>query len=394
MSQSDNIPPSAKDNKSKKKPNPKSDVKIIYKKKYIENDHEEHIDERWLVSYSDMMTLLFGLFVMLYAMQDPEASKKMQESIKQKFADENDNNPPEQKISPEEMQNKIKQLMAQLDTQQSKINESEELKLKVLSLDEEAKKLKIDLEEKILENTKFDEELKKMTAENNEKNRSIASIETEKKSTATIAKEKKDIEDVLNKKLSELEKKDNDMLKLKEDLAKKVAQLDQLDKANIEKKDFKKEYLTEMEKAKALDVKNKELEAKINSIEQKGSFLAIVLNWTTGEHDLDLIIKDPNGKKFTFKNKQFSNYPGKMVLDSRRGPGAEIWQADKVIAGTYEAEITFYNQYGNVAPAEGKLVIFSTRGNVEIPDIKLDLGKNPTRKVSFEISKLGEIKLK
>ncbi len=33
-------------------------------------EHEEHADERWLMSYADMMTLLFGLFVMLYAMYD------------------------------------------------------------------------------------------------------------------------------------------------------------------------------------------------------------------------------------------------------------------------------------------------------------------------------------
>ena len=31
--------------------------------------HEEHVNhERWLVSFADMMTLLFALFVVLYAM--------------------------------------------------------------------------------------------------------------------------------------------------------------------------------------------------------------------------------------------------------------------------------------------------------------------------------------
>ena len=34
------------------------------------DEHVEHADERWLMSYADMMTLLFGLFVMLYAMVD------------------------------------------------------------------------------------------------------------------------------------------------------------------------------------------------------------------------------------------------------------------------------------------------------------------------------------
>ena len=37
-----------------------------------EDSHEPelHADERWLISYADMMTLLFGLFVLLYAMVD------------------------------------------------------------------------------------------------------------------------------------------------------------------------------------------------------------------------------------------------------------------------------------------------------------------------------------
>src|SRR5690242_20158020 len=30
--------------------------------------HAEHPDERWLVSYADMLTLLFALFIVMYAM--------------------------------------------------------------------------------------------------------------------------------------------------------------------------------------------------------------------------------------------------------------------------------------------------------------------------------------
>lgn len=382
-------------------------IKIIYKKKYIEGDHDEHIDERWLVSYADMMTLLFGLFVMLYAMQDPEATKKMQESIQQKFAQDQLQDPTKTEVKPPDYQAQIAELTTKLEEQAKTIVETEQLKAKFVVMEEEAKKLKDDLAQQVTENTKATEELKRLESENQEKTRSIASIQTENKSTVDLTKEKviaeeklKKNETELLKKKDEVKAKDDEIAKMKEELSKKVAMIDKIEKEKIKEpekpkeKNFEKEYITESEKTKVLDLKNKELEAKLQTLEQKGSFLAIVLNWFTNEHDLDLVIKDPNGKKFTFKNKDFPNYPGKIVLDSRRGPGAEIWQADKVIPGTYEAEITFYNQYGNPAPAEGKLVIFSTRGNIEIPDIKLDLVKSPKRKVLFEISQLGEIKLK
>lgn len=46
--------------------------------------HEEHVNhERWVISFADMMTLLFALFVVLYALgvQDLEKLKALQKSI-------------------------------------------------------------------------------------------------------------------------------------------------------------------------------------------------------------------------------------------------------------------------------------------------------------------------
>lgn len=50
--------------------------------------HEEHVNhERWLVSFADMMTLLFALFVVLYALgvQDLEKLKALSKSIQFAF---------------------------------------------------------------------------------------------------------------------------------------------------------------------------------------------------------------------------------------------------------------------------------------------------------------------
>ena len=51
--------------------------------------HEEHVNhERWVISFADMMTLLFALFVVLYAMgvQDLEKLKKVKKSIQFAFS--------------------------------------------------------------------------------------------------------------------------------------------------------------------------------------------------------------------------------------------------------------------------------------------------------------------
>ncbi|MBJ7332466.1 MAG: flagellar motor protein MotB, partial [Solirubrobacteraceae bacterium] len=47
--------------------------------------HEEHPDERWLLTYADMITLLFALFIVLYAMGDvdPGKSEPLARSMKQ-----------------------------------------------------------------------------------------------------------------------------------------------------------------------------------------------------------------------------------------------------------------------------------------------------------------------
>ncbi|MCQ6266970.1 flagellar motor protein MotB [Fictibacillus sp. WQ 8-8] len=37
--------------------------------------HEDHVDESWLIPYSDMLTLLLALFIVLFAMSEVDASK-------------------------------------------------------------------------------------------------------------------------------------------------------------------------------------------------------------------------------------------------------------------------------------------------------------------------------
>ena len=52
------------------------------------DDHEEHMDERWLVSFADMMTLMFALFMVLFSISSVNTSKfeELQRSMQDAFS--------------------------------------------------------------------------------------------------------------------------------------------------------------------------------------------------------------------------------------------------------------------------------------------------------------------
>ncbi len=52
-------------------------------KKHRQHDHEEHIDETWLIPYADLLTLLLALFIVLFASSQID-SKKFEE-LRQSF---------------------------------------------------------------------------------------------------------------------------------------------------------------------------------------------------------------------------------------------------------------------------------------------------------------------
>jgi chemotaxis protein MotB len=44
-------------------------------KKHKHEDHEEHVDESWLIPYADLLTLLLALFIVLYSMNSVDVKK-------------------------------------------------------------------------------------------------------------------------------------------------------------------------------------------------------------------------------------------------------------------------------------------------------------------------------
>lgn len=56
--------------------------------KKFEEEHEEHIDESWLIPYSDIMTLLLALFIVLFASSEIDKAKfeSIMDSFKSEFS--------------------------------------------------------------------------------------------------------------------------------------------------------------------------------------------------------------------------------------------------------------------------------------------------------------------
>jgi chemotaxis protein MotB len=56
------------------------------RKRVFDSDHEEHIDESWLIPYADLLTLLLALFIVLYAASTVD--KEKYQSIMESFQSE------------------------------------------------------------------------------------------------------------------------------------------------------------------------------------------------------------------------------------------------------------------------------------------------------------------
>ena len=50
----------------------------MVKKKSPSEPHEEHADETWLIPYSDLLTLLLALFIVLFASSSLDKAKVSQ----------------------------------------------------------------------------------------------------------------------------------------------------------------------------------------------------------------------------------------------------------------------------------------------------------------------------
>ena len=95
--------------------------------------------------------------------------------------------------------------------------------------------------------------------------------------------------------------------------------------------------------------------AKLEACEEKLSktFLAVVIQWPTRQHDVDLHIIDAAGAEFFYSEPRQPTRPGELSADTTTGPGVEIWEVTEAPPGEYRV---LYNLYAHNDNPEDAIV--------------------------------------
>ena len=131
----------------------------------------------------------------------------------------------------------------------------------------------------------------------------------------------------------------------------------------------------EAAKSEAVQAKSelRDCQAELNVCEEKltRTFLAVVIQWATPKHDVDLHIIDAAGKKFFFRERTIPGRPGELSVDTTGGPGVEIWEVPTAPAGEYRVLYNLYERHGNPDDAIVKGGVYYRDGHIKFRERRL-----------------------
>jgi uncharacterized protein YfaP (DUF2135 family) len=164
-----------------------------------------------------------------------------------------------------------------------------------------------------------------------------------------------------------------------------------------EKADAENQTATQAKKLAEYEKQIANQSAKISQMERKAKsaspFLGFVVSWSTQDHDIDLVVTDPSGKSFDYKRRSYPGHPGKFILDTRRGPGAEMWESHRLLPGLYKISYVFYNTYGNKQPATVLGSVYSAAGIFDLPKTQLNFDSKREQDFKIQVSEDGVVKV-
>lgn len=335
-----------------------------------EDPEGDHIDEKWLISYADMMTLLFGFFVMMYVLSTSNKAK-MEETL--------------QKISQEGFLAEVKPSDSPKPVVTNMVKTApatDDILIEIKKLEEKKKREVEDiLIQAKTEAVKNEEELK-AALEN------LKKIEEEK---LVLIQEKAETE----KRAKESEEKAKELERTSEEKSLKVKSVedDQVRKLKKNLKDLELGLKLNEVKNKEISKENALLKQQIKNmpkINDDDHFMMVFVQWDTEKHDIDMVIEDPKGNLFNYKKRSMASVAGEFVVDSTYGPGVESWVTNKTIEGTYKVTFRFYNQYGNKKDAVIKPSVFNNLKVEKLPPITLNFAKKREKTIFIKVANDGQ----
>lgn len=150
-------------------------------------------------------------------------------------------------------------------------------------------------------------------------------------------------------------------------LRERIQQLEQeLEQQQQVIQDQQQKIQEQAERIEQLERENQQLREQLAN-----TFLIVIIDWKTKDHDVDLHVVDPAGHEFYYEKTSFPGVPGELSEDERYGPGVEVWEIREAPAGEYKVYYKFYDPHGNSEPAIVKGRVYFRDGVKNFREITL-----------------------
>ena len=141
----------------------------------------------------------------------------------------------------------------------------------------------------------------------------------------------------------------------------------------------------ELESARRGETGLQSCQAQLNACEQRltKTFLAVVIQWATERHDVDLHVIDPAGEEFYYERKTIPGRPGELSADTTKGPGVEIWEVPDAPVGKFRVLYNLYSLHGNERAAIVKGGVYHRDGHFRFDERRLtEVGRGNAQMVA------------
>jgi hypothetical protein len=147
------------------------------------------------------------------------------------------------------------------------------------------------------------------------------------------------------------------------------------------------DYKSQAEKA--------EQEAKSCSKQLSKILIVAYISWAIPKRDIDFHIKDPAGNIYNYSHKTFAGYSGELSLDTKLGPGTEVWEIREPEPGRYEfwAHWYFKNKNNMRKPTVVNGRVIYREGRTEFKQVTLTHPGDKELMLAINVQPDGEVQI-